>query len=333
MGEPRFLVIRMGSLGDIVHTLPAVAALRDGIPAAEIDWLVEARWRPLLDGNPTISRVIEIQRRSARSVLSAATELRRAGYSCALDFQSLYKSAILGFVSGANERVGFTWDYMREPLASVFYTKRTRPEGRHKVEHNLSLARSVGAAPEAARFPITISEEAAISIRAKVKQAGLAEYYTMSPGGGWVSKCWPAKRYGQLHQILWKRHGWRGVVCFGPGEEQIAERVRVAAGEPAPALLSLDLKELAALLANAQCLVSADTGPLHLAAALGTPVAGLYGPTDPERNGPYGDRHVVVRNVGSGDTTYRRGREYSSAMLSITAEQAADTVDQLMGID
>jgi heptosyltransferase-1 len=333
MGEPRFLVIRMGSLGDVVHTLPGVAALRDGFPVAEIHWLVEERWRPLLDGNPTINRVIEIDRRSVRSVLGTVSELRRARYSCALDFQSLYKSAILGFVSGANERVGFTRDYMREPLAGIFYTKHTRPHGRHKIEHNLSLARSAGAAPGAAQFPIAISKEAARSVQAKVEQAGLAEYYAMSPGGGWVSKCWPAERYGELHQILWKRHGWRGVVCFGPGEEQISERVRAAAGESAPVLLPLDLKELAALLANAQFFVGADSGPLHLAAAMGSPVAGLYGPTDPERNGPYGDRHIVVRNVGSEETTYKRGREFSPSMLSITADQVTEAIGQLMRID
>ncbi len=333
MPEPRFLIIRMGSLGDIVHTLPAVAALRDGFPGARIDWLVEARWKTLLEGNPTVDHLVEIERRSGRSVLRTIGSLRQAKYSCALDFQSLYKSAILAFASGAPERAGFSFAYMREPLGGILYTRRTRPEGRHKVEQNLSLAESVGAAPGRARFPIAISEQTTSDVRRAVGKAGLAEYYALSPGGGWASKLWPAERYGELHQILWKRHGRRAVVSFGPGEEQMAERVCAAGGDPPPILLPLDIKELAALLAGAACYVGADSGPLHLAAALGTPVAGLYGPTDPARNGPYGAKSVVVRNVGRAQTSYKRGREFSPAMLSITAEQAAQAMEKLMGWD
>jgi ADP-heptose:LPS heptosyltransferase len=159
----------------------------------------------------------------------------------------------------------------------------------------------------------------------------LTEFYAVSPGGGWVSKCWPAERYGELHRELARRHGWRGIVSFGPGERGLAEQVLQAAGEPAPVLLEMDLPELMALLRRAKFFVGADTGPLHLASALGTPVVGVYGPTDPARNGPYCKNDAVVRNARPEETTYRRGDSYSACMLSISVEQIIDAIERRLG--
>jgi heptosyltransferase-1 len=135
-----------------------------------------------------------------------------------------------------------------------------------------------------------------------------------------------------LHRKLAELHGWHAIVSFGPGEEKLAQGVVCTAGIPAAIAIPLDLGPLMALLRRAKFVVSADTGPLHLAAALGTPTVGLFGPTDPARNGAYGDAAISIRNPRDSETTYRRGTSYSSAMLSITVEQVAEAVARLKGI-
>ena len=162
----------------------------------------------------------------------------------------------------------------------------------------------------------------------------LTDFYVLNPGGGWLSKCWPAERYGELHRTLAARYGWRGVVTFGPGEEDLAREVVQAAGDPGPVPILLGLGPLMALMRRARFVVSADTGPLHLAAALDTPVVGLFGPTDPARNGPYSldpSRHIVLRNPQNCETTYRRGKTYSPAMLSLGVPQVAGAIARRWG--
>jgi heptosyltransferase I len=332
MPEPRFLLVRLSSLGDIVHTLPAASALRDAFPEARIDWLVDAKWRELLEGNPDLSEVISVRRNSLAHAWSCIRRLRAAHYTHALDFQSLYKSAVFVRASGAPQRIGFDRGYAREAGATFFYTRQVHPAGTHKVEHNLSLAEGVGAQRGAVRFPFSISAQAESSVARELARNELQDFVVMSPGGGWRSKCWPPARFGDLHRDLNRRHGWRSVIVFGPGEESLAEEVRSAAGMPEPVLLPLDLSQLMALTRRAKVFVAADTGPLHLASALGAPVVGLYGPTDPARNGPYGVGDIVVHNATSEETTYRRGREYSPAMLSITVEQVAAAIGRRLSM-
>jgi heptosyltransferase I len=331
MPDPRFLLVRLGSLGDIIHALPAAAALRDTFPGARIDWAVEPKWARLLEGNPDLSEVISLDRKSAGGIIATVRKLRGAKYTCAVDFQALYKSALLAFASGAPRRIGFQSSYAREGLAAAFYTDRLNPRGPHKVDHNLTLAQCAGAAAKAKpRFPLAIRAEDDEKVACELSAQGIVDFYVLNPGGGWVSKCWPAERYGQLHQKLFERYGWRGVVSYGPGEENLSREAVAAAGNHPPAAISLGLGPLMALLRRAKFVVSADTGPLHMASALGTPVVGLYGPTDPSRNGPYSPEDVVVRNARVSETTYRRGASYSPAMLSITVEQVVDAVQKRM---
>lgn len=327
MAEPRLLVIKLGSLGDIVFTLPAVAALRQAFPTSRLDWVVERRWAPLLVGNPDLSELLVLADSGPRAFLTLLRQVRRNGYDVAIDFQGLYKSALLCWASGARRRVGFASGFAREPAASVFYTERVRPRGPHMVEQNLALAEALGARTSTPRFPLTIPPEAQQRVSQWLAQAGLEQFYVISPSGGWRSKCWPPERYGQLHAVLYRRLGLRAVVNFGPGERPLAEAVRQAAGEPPPVLLELNLPELMALLQRARLVIGGDTGPLHLAVALGTAVVGLYGPTPPERNGPYNPADIVVRNAGPAETTLRRGRHYSPAMLSITVDQVVAAVE------
>jgi heptosyltransferase-1 len=334
--ESKFLVVRLGSMGDIIHALPAARALRQAFPAAPLDWVVDFRWRPILDQVPFVNSILSFDRRSWRDIRRTVAELRRARYACVIDFQGLYKSALLARLSGAPRRVGFARSHARESGAALFYTDRVAPAAAHVVMQNLALAERAGAQAcgslAAAEFPLRIPPEAAAMVARIIGKEGVQDYFVLSPGGGWKSKCWPPERYGELHRRLASRLGCRGLVTFGPGERALAEGVLQAAGEPAPLVLDLDLPELMAALRGARVFIGGDTGPLHLAAALRTPVVGLYGPTDPARNGPYSPADIVVRNATPEQTTYRRGSEISPAMLSITVDQVEHAVARRLGL-
>jgi heptosyltransferase I len=334
--ENRFLLVRLSSLGDVIHALPAASALRDAFPEARIDWVIDPRWKRLLEGNPDLTEVIAHDRKRAGGITSSIRALRAARYTCAIDFQGLYKSALLALASGAPRRIGFQSSYAREGLVSMLYTDRLNPRGPHKVDHNLTLVERAGARLGQPRFPLAIRAEDEEIVSRALNEHNLTEFYVLNPGGGWLSKCWPAERYGELHRRLAERYRRRAVVSFGPGEDDLARSVIRAAGDSAPVAIPLALGPLMVLLRRAKLVVSADTGPLHLASALGTPVVGLFGPTDPARNGPYsasdisGD--ISVRNPSNALTTYRRGASYSAAMLSITVEQVLDAVERRMGL-
>jgi len=330
--ENRFLLVRLSSLGDVIHALPAASALRESFPSARIDWIIDRRWKRLLEGNPDLTGIISHDLKHAGGIAATIRELRGARYTCVVDFQGLYKSALLAFASGAPQRIGFQSSYAREGLVAMLYTDRLNPRGPHKVDHNLTLAERAGARIGQPRFPLAIRAAEDEVVSRELSERGVAEFYVLNPGGGWRSKCWPAERYGQLHRRLASRYGWRGVVTFGPGEEHLATEVIQAAGNPAPVAIPLPLGPLIALLKRAKLAISADTGPLHIASALGTPVVGLFGPTDPARNGPYSADDISVRNPGHSITTYRRGASYSPAMLSITVNQVEDAVERRMGL-
>ena len=331
MSEQRFLIVKLGSLGDLVFTLPAVAALRQAYPEARIDWVVERRWYPLLEKNPDLTNVIILDGASTGSFLFTAWRLRNAHYTSAIDFQGLYKSALLALFSGAPVRVGFSPRFAREPASTILYTRRVAPRGPHMVEQNMSLVGAFGAASSHYCFPLNVRPQAEALLRAKLAAESLGDFFVLSPGGGWRSKCWPPERYGELHRSLARRTGLRGVVSYGPGERELAESVLRAAGSPEPVILDIDVAQLMVLVRRARFLIAGDSGPLHLAAAFGTPVVGLYGPTAPERNGPFRAEDVAVHNARPGETTLRRGRSYSPAMLSITVDQVLAAVERRLG--
>ena len=328
----RFLLVRLSSLGDVVHALPAASALRDAFPQARIDWVIDARWQRLLERNPDVNEVVAYDRKQAGGLSSAIRKLRAARYTCAIDFQGLYKSALLALASGAPRRIGFQSSYAREGLVAGLYTDRLNPRGPHKVDHNRTLVERAGAQLGPLRFPLAIRPEDDDLITRELNNRGITDFYVLNPGGGWLSKCWPAERHGELHRKLAERHGWRGVVSFGPGEDRLASDLIRAAGNTPPVEIPLALGPLMALLRRAKLMVSADTGPLHLASALGTPVVGLFGPTDPARNGPFSPHDISVRNPRHSITTYARGASYSPAMLSITVDQVVDAVERRMGL-
>lgn len=328
----RLLILRLGSLGDIIHALPVAAALRAAFPSAHIAWLVEQRWRPLLDQVEGLDAVLAVSRDSWGGIREGIARVRSERYDCVVDVQGLYKSAVLARLSGARLRVGFDRATARESGAAVFYNRRVAPPYGHRIEKNLALAAALGApaAPPGpgarAHFPLRIPPAAAASVRQLLRDNGVTSYFMLSPGGGWLSKCWPADRFGELHRRLVARLGWHGVVSYGPGERGLAETLLGSAGTRAPLLLELDLPQLMAALGGAQVLIGGDTGPLHLSVALGTPVVGLYGPTDPVQTGPYSRDDVIIRNARPEETSYRRSSAYAPSMLSITVEQVEEAV-------
>jgi heptosyltransferase-1 len=330
MAEQRFLIVRLSAMGDILHAVPAVSALRASFPAARLDWLAGEKWCPLVAAVDGLDAVIPLRQSSWSDLRRVCSELRRSQYSCAIDFQGLYKSALLARFSGAPRRVGFGPPNVRERGATMFYTERVVSSAAHVVDQNLALAAQIGARLPArdcsSMFPLRTSPEAQAYVEGALAATGARDFFVMSPGGGWTSKCWPPVRYGELHRRLAGHFGYQGVINFSPAERPLAEALRRAAGDPAPLLLEMDLPQLMAALRRAKFFVGGDSGPLHLAVALGTPVVGIYGPTDAARNGPYFSTDIAIRNAGTAETTHRRGKVISPAMLSISVEQVEEAV-------
>jgi lipopolysaccharide heptosyltransferase I len=305
-----FLIVRLGALGDVVHAIPVAAALRQAFPAARIDWLVSAKHREILDLVPVIDRRLVINDPSTRSgqagpsggrsLLSAIGELRRTKYDVAIDLQGLIKSAVLARSSGAPRVLGFSSRYARERAARLFYTDVYDPgrgglydprETRHVVDINLGLLSVLGITAPARAFPIEAADpDAARNARA---QAG-GPYALLNPGAAWPNKRWPPARLAAIATALRARHGLRSIVLWGPGEEALA--AQVVAGADGAAILSprTTIADLVALARHATLMVSGDTGPTHIAAALGTPMVGIYGPTRPARNGPLSPDDITV---------------------------------------
>jgi lipopolysaccharide heptosyltransferase I len=336
MSEPeeRFLVVRLTALGDILHTVPAVAALRAAHARARIDWVVERKWAPVIEGSPAIDNVIPFDRRSVWGAIECVQRLRENHYTCAIDFQGLYKSSLLAALSGAGRRIGFDRAWAREEGAAMFYTERVTPTGRHVAELNYSLAERAGASrPAAPAYPLRVPAGGAASIRARLQELGIGgEYIVVGPGGSWRAKCWPAERYGEFCREFETENKMHVVVIHGPGEISLAEEVARAAAPARPAVIATALEELMGLLSHARCVVAADSGPLHLAAALGAPVVGLYGPTDPARNGPFAPGAAIVHKARPEEISYKRRSDYSAAMLRITVEDVlAATASLLKG--
>jgi ADP-heptose:LPS heptosyltransferase len=293
------LLVRLSSIGDVVHTLPALAALhRHGWEAG---WLVEPPSRVLLDDNPLLARVVVSPARKAfgwGEAVSTARTLRAQGYDVALDFQGLWKSAAWARVSGARRVVGWARVSRREPASALLVGERVeRRGGGHVIDKNLALLRPLGIEAVGLReFPLPLSAEAVARVEAGLQGFGDGAIAVLNPGGGWASKLWPAERFGELAKGL-RSLGLLPLVSWGPGEEALADRVVAASAGTAVRSFPTTLLDYVEIARRARLVVAADTGPLHLACAVGVPVVALFGPTDPARNGPFAPEDVVVRRM------------------------------------
>jgi heptosyltransferase I len=331
MTEPRFLVVRLGALGDIVHTFPAVSALRETFPSAEIVWITHPRWKFLVETSTLASQVWTTETRSLHSLREIIDNLRGASWDASIDYQGLWKSAALPFFGGIKRRIGFSSQTIREFGVPLLYTEKVDCTTVHIADQNGELSLRAGARNPTAPFTLQIPQEADAEIRDYLQELNLDRYVVLSPGGGWRSKCWPPERFGQLSQLIRNSLGLRCIVNCGPGEEDLALAIHECSGDADPVPYNGSLGPLMALLRNASCIVGGDTGPLHLAIALGTPAVALFGPTDPTRNGPYHSDAIVLRAPGI-VTTHTRNDQTHPSMLQLQVPEVFDAVRRRLGV-
>jgi lipopolysaccharide heptosyltransferase I len=334
MTDQRFLVVRLGSLGDIVHTFPAVAGLRESFPNAEIVWLTHPRWKALVESSQLATDIWETETRSYRSLREIIGRIRKKQFTTAIDYQGLWKSAALPFFGGVSRRIGFSSQTIREFGVPILYTDRFRCTQTHIADQNGELSVRAGARHGVAPFTLSLPSIQEVFVLQLLRGFGIERYIVLSPAGGWRSKCWPPDRYGALCQKIHGSLGLRCVLNYGPGENDLISAIRTSSGEAAPVAYNGSLDQLMALLRNAVCVIGGDTGPLHLAVALGTPAVAIFGPTDPARNGPYrmGDRSgstspidVVLRSPHA-VTTYKRGDQAAPSILEIDVDAVFNAV-------
>jgi heptosyltransferase-1 len=330
MSEPRFLVVRLGSLGDIVHTFPAVAALRESFPQSEIVWLTHPRWVELVASSGLTSEIWPIDSRDLGAVRQTIAKIRASRWDAALDYQGLWKSAFLPFLGGVGKRVGFSSATIREMGVPILYTDRVVCRTTHIADQNGELSFRAGSKNGTSAFVLRVREPDEARVCSDLRNAGIDSYVVLSPGGGWRAKCWPAERFGALCQKIRTKLSLPCVINYGPGEESLAEEVRHASRDANPLVYDGDLGPLMALLRGAQCIVGGDTGPLHLAIALGTPAVALFGPTDPARNGPYPPQQWVLRSSNA-ETTYGRSNITDASLLALSVEDVFNAVKQRLG--
>lgn len=296
----RVLLVRLGAMGDILHALPVAVSLRRSFPDTRLAWAVEPRWRVLVEA--AADEIIEVDRRTWPGLRSAWRALRAASFDCALDVQGLFKSALVAAASGAPRRIGFDRAFAREGAVAVFYTQRVAVRSAHVVDRNLELAAAAGATELVREFPLP---------------AGVAEgelpagpFVLASPLAGWVSKQWPLENYAAVAR------GLRVPLVLNVAP---ADRERAASVEG----VRVHVSSIAGLIdatRRAAAVIGLDSGPLHLAAALGRPGVALFGPTDPARNGPYGGTVTVLRAPGA-VTSYRRESVIAPSLRALTSGQ------------
>jgi heptosyltransferase-1 len=340
MPEPKFLIVRLSSLGDIVHTFPAVAGLRETFPTAQITWVTHPRWKLLVESSGLATEVWPVENRSLASLREVIGRIKKNKFSTAIDYQGLWKSAALAFLGNAPRRIGFSSETIREYGVPILYTDRVRCTEIHIADQNGELSRRAGAHKGTAEATLVVPPSAELTVREYLHGQSVKRYVALSPGGGWRSKCWPPDRFGVLCRKIRESLGISCIINYGPGEEDLAKNACGASGDPEPLLYNGELGPLMALLRNATCIVGGDTGPLHLAVALGTPAVALFGPTDPARNGPYrGSGHsvkalpkdIVLRSQNA-VTTYKRGDQPDTSMLEIEVDSVFDAVRRLVEV-
>jgi lipopolysaccharide heptosyltransferase I len=304
MSVRSILIVRLGALGDVVHTIPAAAALRAAFPDARIDWLVEGKHRAILDLVTVIDRIVPIDTRSVSGWIDAMRRVRLHPYDIALDFQGLMKSAIFARASGAPRVAGFSIWHLREKGARPFYSETdAADEDPHVIEKNLHLLRVVGIETAAIAFPLArVPSEALDAVRSDIGD----RFALINPGAAWPNKRWAAERFGDVAAFLREVRGLPSVVLWGPGEQPLAQAVVEASNGTARVAPATEIADLVELSRAASIIVSGDTGPLHIAAAVGTPAVGVYGPTDPHRNGPWDPRDVMVSRFDACACHYQR---------------------------
>ncbi len=351
----KILITRLGAMGDIIHSLPAAAALRRAFPRAVIGWAVEGRWVDLLcapsaanngrTGSPERPLVDHIHISDTRAwrfapfsdetwleMRAFMRDVRTRKYDLAVDLQAAARSAFICRLAGAAERIGFRQP--RERWARLFYTRTVETHTPHVVEQGLELVSAISSEKiTSAVFPLPHDPEAEDWCVRELARLGFGgrPLAIISPGAGWGAKCWPAERYGAVAQEL-SRRGLGVLANFGPGEEALAHAV-LEASQGATQNVTCTISQLIELTRRTRLFLGGDSGPTHLAAALGIPVVAIYGPTNPARNGPYGppgSRQVVLRSPES-KTSHSRHSQPEQGLLQIELRKVLQAIETLLG--
>lgn len=331
----RILIVRLSAIGDVIQTMPVACALRERFPDAMLAWAVERRAGTLLQGHEALDELIMLPRgwlKSPGGVWRLRRKLRDLRFDVTVDVQSLTKSAVPAWLTGARRRVGFGNPGGRE-LSKWFNNEQVDPKSTHVIDRYLELLGPLGIRSPTVRFQVPEQAEARESAERTIDREGLAGGFAIiNPGAGWPSKLWPAERYAAVARHL--GDAWRLptlVVWAGQAERAAAQQIVGEGGESAVLAPPTTLPELAALARRAKLFIGADTGPLHLAVAVDTPCVGLYGPWPAARHGPYGPRHVALQKMFFEGPTRARRTAPSIYMESITTEMVRDACDGMLG--
>ena len=317
----RIFIVKLSSIGDIVHTLPVLGAIRRALPEAEITWAVEQSAAEILRGNTLIDNLLEIDTRSLRGgkiiekiLTDASRQLRRLRsfeFDVALDFQGLLKSASIVKLARAGRRYGFSKQNLREPASRFLLTDTVDVEQKtHIIRKNLTLAAralNISVPENHFEFPIftdrTHREEAE-----KIIEQTRENFAILNPAGGWATKLWPAEKFGALADRLWEENNLISVVTTAPNEIRLAEKVLQESNSRKVILAQPSLKGFYELAGRAKIYIGGDTAPTHLAVAAKTPIVGIFGPTEWWRNGsPNADDVCIERNdIGCRTDCHRR---------------------------
>ena len=310
--HPGVLVVRMGSMGDIIHALPAVATLKHSFPGSRLSWVIDPKWACLLDSNPFVDEVIHLDRRTLAGIKSAWRQLRSRRFQLAVDFQGLFKSALVASAARADRIYGFHQSQARERVAALFYSTRVRAQSAHVVDRNLELAAAAGASAVLYAFPLPEG--------APEGELPQGDFVLANPLAGWPGKQWPLESYSLVARLLRSKLGLP-LVLNGPPR---AAALLASIGD---ALVHVSgIPGLIHATRRARAVLGIDSGPMHLAAALDKPGVAVYGPTDPARNGPYGKSFVVLRDAGA-VTTYKRTLEINPSMRAIPPEMVFEALE------
>ena len=312
----KFLVIRLSSIGDIVHALPAVSALSETFPQAEITWAIESRYAVLLEDNPCVHQVAQIdtlnwrQRllsaRTLREVVTTIHMLREDRFDAVIDFQGLLKTGLLAWLCRSHRRIGYARWKHREPGAGFFYTEEVSlHETVHVIEESLALVNRLGARTSKWSFPLPQKGEDENYIEAKLAKIESREFILVSPGGGWIAKRWSPQNYAALVKRLGAETNLSLVLTGSPADEADIVRILSRASCERAHYIPTTLGQYLALARRARLFIGGDTGPMHLAAALGVPIVALMGPTDATRNGPFSPEDIALSNLGPVNHTRR----------------------------
>ena len=342
------LVVRLGAMGDVLHAMPSVAALRRKFPDAKLGWVIERRWAELLlsgdgatatvSGNSLVDSLHVVDTLAWRKHLLAGStrhevgrvlkKLRSPKYEMAIDIQGAIKSALIAKLSGVKTVYGF--EAPREHLATMFYQYRIATNAAHVVEQNLELCSALARDRlSSGNYDLPRSAQAERWCDRTLGEQGLKRFAILNPGSGWGAKCWPGERFAEVARRL-NVSGIRSVINFGPGEETLSNAV-AKQSENAALPMSCSITELISLTRRAVLFVGGDTGPMHLAAALKIPVVALFGPTDPARNGPYGTEALVLRSQRS-VTSYSHVADADPGLHSITTDEVITAASRLLGV-